>query len=237
MVSGWCSNPICAFVTSIWGDILWQYTCEHQHISTLQTLFWILFKMPVWSEYPMAYRLDWNFTNYALIADCISGSEATWTLNKPPTEIGSLFWEVLVLSSHSAIKHSLQILQVSYAIGVAQPLSVFVDTYGTGKISDKEILAKVLEKFDFRPGKKTQSYLLPFILSFPNLDHTCKFLCPAAVRCKTFGNVAPFCVWKNSSSVPSRELIIIIKLWRVIYLCDFVQARLARLVSSSFWGC
>ena len=42
--------------------------------------------------------------------------------------------------------------QVSYAIGVAQPLSVFVDTYGTGTIPDKEILAKILEKFDFRPG-------------------------------------------------------------------------------------
>jgi S-adenosylmethionine synthetase len=43
-------------------------------------------------------------------------------------------------------------LQVSYAIGVAQPLSVHVDSYGTGKIPDKQILAKVLEKFDFRPG-------------------------------------------------------------------------------------
>ncbi len=42
--------------------------------------------------------------------------------------------------------------QVSYAIGVAQPLSVHVDTYGTGTIPDKEILAKVLDKFDFRPG-------------------------------------------------------------------------------------
>jgi S-adenosylmethionine synthetase, C-terminal domain len=41
---------------------------------------------------------------------------------------------------------------VSYAIGVAQPLSVHVDTYETGKIPDKEILKKVLEKFDFRPG-------------------------------------------------------------------------------------
>merc|ERR1719198_2842613 len=30
------------------------------------------------------------------------------------------------------------LVQVSYAIGVAQPLSVFVDTYGTGKIADKE---------------------------------------------------------------------------------------------------
>ena len=43
-------------------------------------------------------------------------------------------------------------MQVSYAIGVAQPLSVHVDTYGTGKIPDKEILAKVLKAFDFRPG-------------------------------------------------------------------------------------
>ena len=44
------------------------------------------------------------------------------------------------------------IVQVSYAIGVAQPLSVHVDSYGTGKIPDKQILAKVLDKFDFRPG-------------------------------------------------------------------------------------
>ena len=42
--------------------------------------------------------------------------------------------------------------QVSYAIGVAQPLSVHVDSYGTGTIPDKQILAKVLKKFDFRPG-------------------------------------------------------------------------------------
>ena len=43
-------------------------------------------------------------------------------------------------------------MQVSYAIGVAQPLSVHVDPYDTGKIPDKEILKKVLDKFDFRPG-------------------------------------------------------------------------------------
>ena len=47
---------------------------------------------------------------------------------------------------------SVAALQVSYAIGVAQPLSVHVDTYGTGTIPDQEILAKVLDKFDFRPG-------------------------------------------------------------------------------------
>ncbi|RZB65286.1 S-adenosylmethionine synthase 2 isoform D [Glycine soja] len=44
------------------------------------------------------------------------------------------------------------IVQVSYAIGVPEPLSVFVDTYGTGKIPDKEILSIVKESFDFRPG-------------------------------------------------------------------------------------
>uniref|UniRef100_A0A2N9E6E3 S-adenosylmethionine synthase n=1 Tax=Fagus sylvatica TaxID=28930 RepID=A0A2N9E6E3_FAGSY len=44
------------------------------------------------------------------------------------------------------------IVQVSYAIGVPEPLSVFVDTYGTGKIPDKEILKIVKETFDFRPG-------------------------------------------------------------------------------------
>lgn len=43
-------------------------------------------------------------------------------------------------------------LQVSYAIGVPEPLSIFVDSYGTGKISDEDILELVKENFDFRPG-------------------------------------------------------------------------------------
>eukprot|EP00887_Chlorella_sp_A99_P001880 scaffold19.g1880.t1 len=44
------------------------------------------------------------------------------------------------------------LVQVSYAIGVPEPLSVFVDTYGTGKIPDREILDKVQTTFDFRAG-------------------------------------------------------------------------------------
>merc|ERR1712078_65223 len=44
------------------------------------------------------------------------------------------------------------IFQVSYAIGVPEPLSIFVDTYGTGSIPDSEILELVKSKFDFRPG-------------------------------------------------------------------------------------
>jgi len=44
------------------------------------------------------------------------------------------------------------LVQVSYAIGVAKPLSVYVDTYGTGKKSDAEILDIINKNFDLRPG-------------------------------------------------------------------------------------
>ncbi|MCS6994545.1 MAG: methionine adenosyltransferase [Anaerolineales bacterium] len=43
-------------------------------------------------------------------------------------------------------------IQVAYAIGVAHPLSVNVETFGTGKISDEKIGQLVLEHFDLRPG-------------------------------------------------------------------------------------
>jgi S-adenosylmethionine synthetase len=42
-------------------------------------------------------------------------------------------------------------IQVAYAIGVADPVSVLVDTFGTGKLSDEEITRKVLDVFDFKP--------------------------------------------------------------------------------------
>jgi S-adenosylmethionine synthetase len=42
-------------------------------------------------------------------------------------------------------------IQISYAIGVAHPISVFVNTYGTGKLPDDEILELVKKHFDMRP--------------------------------------------------------------------------------------
>jgi len=42
-------------------------------------------------------------------------------------------------------------VQVSYAIGVAKPTSVMVDTYGTGKISNEKLTELVLRHFDLRP--------------------------------------------------------------------------------------
>ncbi len=42
-------------------------------------------------------------------------------------------------------------LQLAYAIGVANPVSIFVNTFGTGKLSDEELAKIVRENFDFRP--------------------------------------------------------------------------------------
>lgn len=44
------------------------------------------------------------------------------------------------------------LVQVSYAIGVADPLSIHVETYGTGKKPDAEILEIIKKNFDLRPG-------------------------------------------------------------------------------------
>lgn len=43
-------------------------------------------------------------------------------------------------------------IQLSYAIGVAYPTSVMVDTFGTGKLSDEKIVEIIREKFDLRPA-------------------------------------------------------------------------------------
>lgn len=42
-------------------------------------------------------------------------------------------------------------IQLSYAIGVAQPVSIFVDTYGTGKVSDEKIAAFIKKNIDLTP--------------------------------------------------------------------------------------
>ena len=43
-------------------------------------------------------------------------------------------------------------IQLSYAIGVAQPTSVMADTFGTGKLSDEELTKIIRENFDLRPA-------------------------------------------------------------------------------------
>ena len=43
-------------------------------------------------------------------------------------------------------------IQLSYAIGVAQPTSVMVDTFGTGKLSESKLEEIIRENFDLRPA-------------------------------------------------------------------------------------
>ena len=43
-------------------------------------------------------------------------------------------------------------IQLSYAIGVARPTSIYVDTFGTGKLQDEEIAEIIEENFDLRPA-------------------------------------------------------------------------------------
>ncbi|MCL2402270.1 MAG: methionine adenosyltransferase domain-containing protein, partial [Oscillospiraceae bacterium] len=47
-------------------------------------------------------------------------------------------------------------VELAYAIGVAQPVSVFVDTRGTGVFPDEKIAGILKEAFDFRPSKIIQ---------------------------------------------------------------------------------
>ncbi len=52
------------------------------------------------------------------------------------------------------------LVQLSYAIGVARPLSVFVDTYGTSRVelSDGEIAERIAEMFDLRPAAIVEKF-------------------------------------------------------------------------------
>ena len=44
------------------------------------------------------------------------------------------------------------LVQLSYAIGVAEPLSLFVDTFGTSSFSNAELVEIIRNNFDLRPG-------------------------------------------------------------------------------------
>ena len=61
-------------------------------------------------------------------------------------------WSTLAKSLVAAGLARRVLVQLSYAIGVAEPLSIFVDTYGTGKKSDPELVEIIRKNWDLRPG-------------------------------------------------------------------------------------
>ena len=64
-------------------------------------------------------------------------------------------------------------IQVSYAIGVAKPTSIRVDTFGTGTVADKKILAAILKVFSFKPADivKQLKLLRPIYSKSTNYGH------------------------------------------------------------------
>ncbi|EEB08503.1 S-adenosylmethionine synthetase [Schizosaccharomyces japonicus yFS275] len=65
------------------------------------------------------------------------------------------------------------LVQLSYAIGVAEPLSIFVETYGTSSKSSAELVEIIRKNFDLRPGVLVRELKLqtPFYLSTANYGH------------------------------------------------------------------
>jgi S-adenosylmethionine synthetase len=51
-------------------------------------------------------------------------------------------------------------VQVAYAIGVARPVGLYVETFGTGKVADEAIVAAINEVFDLRPKAIIESLQL-----------------------------------------------------------------------------
>ncbi len=77
-------------------------------------------------------------------------------------------------------------LQISYAIGIAKPLSVNVQTFGTAKISEERILQLIEAHFDFRPAKiiKALNLLRPIYSETASFGH--------------FGRMLPNFTWEKT---------------------------------------
>jgi len=48
-------------------------------------------------------------------------------------------------------------IQLAYAIGKANPVSIMIDAYGTAKINENKLLETIIKTFDFRPGSIIQT--------------------------------------------------------------------------------
>ena len=77
-------------------------------------------------------------------------------------------------------------VQVAYAIGVARPVSLMVDTFGTGKVSDERIVALIEQHFDLRPKAiiQTLDLLRPIYAKTAAYGH--------------FGRDEPEFTWENT---------------------------------------
>jgi len=95
-------------------------------------------------------------------------------------------------------------VQLSYAIGVAQPVSILVDSFGTGNISDDYLTKIVKEQFDLRPGAIIKSFNLQHL---PSLKGGCFYREIAAYG--HFGRTDILLPWEDVSE-KAKELSVLI---------------------------
>ena len=84
-------------------------------------------------------------------------------------------------------------VQLAYAIGVAEPVSVMINTFGTGKIPSNEIARVVREEFDMRPRSivETLDLLRPIYRKTAAYGH--------------FGRELPEFTWEHTDRVASLQ--------------------------------
>ncbi|MBQ6176224.1 MAG: methionine adenosyltransferase domain-containing protein, partial [Bacteroidales bacterium] len=99
------------------------------------------------------------------------------------------------------------LVQLAYAIGVAKPVSVFVDTYGTAKngLKDGEIAKKVAELFDLRPAKIIKKFGLknPIYTPTASYGHMGRTPYTKAVTVQGKPKIVQFFGWELLDSVPA----------------------------------
>jgi len=101
---------------------------------------------------------DTGLTGRKIIVDTYGGSArhgGGCFSGKDPTKVdrsGSYIMRYVAKNIVAAGLASKCEVQVAYAIGVARPLSVSVNTFGTGRVADDKINKLIEENFDFRPG-------------------------------------------------------------------------------------
>ena len=90
-------------------------------------------------------------------------------------------------------------IQLAYAIGVAEPVSIWVDSAGTGRVADPEIAAAVTETFDFRPQSIIRDLGLrrPIFVSTSAYGHFGR----APVTAERFGEEVTLFPWERTDRV------------------------------------
>jgi len=113
---------------------------------------------------------------------------------KDPTKVDRSAAYAARQAAKSLVKAGLAqrvLIQVSYAIGVAKPLSINIETYGTGKKSEDELVKIVEDNFDLRPG----CIIRDLNLKRPIYQKTAAY--------GHFGRTGPEFTWEVAKPLPS----------------------------------